>query len=336
VSQARFGVVVLPESLGEFPALCREVEDGGFDWLGVADSQSVFRELYVALTLAALNTTRVRLGPLVTNPLTRHLVVTASAIASVDEVAGGRAVLGIGSGDSAIYTVGTPPATLAGLEDAVVTLGRLTSGTPIDRDGRRWHVHRSARRVPVYLAAEGPRTLELAGRVADGVIVGLGLTPEVIRLSLAAIERGAKAAGRTLADVDVWWFAKANLADDRRAAIEPITMALAASANHAFRFTLDGKGVPPDLHEKIRGLQREYNAHHHEIAGAANAVLTERWGLTDYLADRFAFAGTPRDCIAQVRRAMDAGARQFIVTSFVPEPRAFVRRWMREVAAAVR
>jgi alkanesulfonate monooxygenase SsuD/methylene tetrahydromethanopterin reductase-like flavin-dependent oxidoreductase (luciferase family) len=134
----------------------------------------------------------------------------------------------------------------------------------------------------------------------------------------------------------VWWFAKSNLADSRRAAIEPITMALAASANHAFRFTLEGKGVPPDLHEKIRGLQREYNAHHHEIAGAANAVLTERWGLTDYLADRFAFAGTPGDCIAQVRRAMDAGARQFVITSFVPDPRAFVRRWMREIAAAVR
>lgn len=296
----------------------------------------MFRELYVALTLAALNTSRVRLGPLVTNPLTRHLVVTASAIASVDEVAGGRAVLGIGSGDSAIFTVGAPPATVAGLEDAVVTLGRLTSGTAVERDGRRWQVHRATRRVPVYLAAEGPRTLELAGRVADGVIVGLGLTPEVIRLSLAAIERGARAGGRTSADLDVWWFAKTNLAETRRAAVEPITMALAASANHAFRFTLEGKGVPPDLHEKIRGLQREYNAHQHEIAGAANAALTERWGLTDYLADRFAFAGTARDCIAQVRRAMGAGARQFVITSFVPDPRAFVRRWMREVAAAVR
>ena len=98
--------------------------------------------------------------------------------------------------------------------------------------------------MPIYLAAEGPRTLELAGRVADGVIVGLGLTPEVVRLSLAAIERGARAAGRTLDDVDVWWFAKTSLADRREEAIAPIKMALAASANHAFRFTLEGKGVP--------------------------------------------------------------------------------------------
>jgi 5,10-methylenetetrahydromethanopterin reductase len=330
----RFGIVLLPESLGEFAGLCREVEASGFDLLGVADSQSVFRELYVALTVAAQVTSRVRLGPLVTNPLTRHLVVTASAIASVDEVAGGRALLGLGSGDSAITTIGAPPATLAGLEDAVTTLGRLTAGEPVARGGRTWRVHRSTRRVPVYLAAEGPRTLELAGRVADGVVVGLGLTPEVIDLSLAAIERGARSAGRSLDDLDVWWFAKTNLADSRAQAVAPITMALAASANHAFRFTLEGKAVPPALADRIRGLQRDYDAHHHEIAGAGNAGLTDRWGLTDYLVERFAFAGTPADCAAQVRRALGAGARQFLVTGFVPDPHAFVRRWMREVAPA--
>ena len=331
----RFGIVFLPESLDTFGALCREAEATGFDWLGVADSQSVFHELYVALTLAALNTSRVRLGPLVTNPLTRHLVVTASAMASIDELSKGRAVLGLGSGDSAIYTLGAPPATVAGLGASIDTLGRLTGGEAVQREARTWHVHRASRRVPIYLAAEGPRTLELAGRVADGVIVGLGLTPEVIALSLAAIERGARAAGRRLGDVDVWWFAKTNVADTRAAAVEPIKMALAASANHAFRFTLEGKGVAPELHAAIRGLQHEYNAHHHEIAGAGNAALTDRWALTDFLIDRFAIAGTPGECVAQIRRAMAAGAQQFITTSFVPDPRGFMRRWAREVAAAV-
>jgi 5,10-methylenetetrahydromethanopterin reductase len=167
------------------------------------------------------------------------------------------------------------------------------------------------------------------------VIVGLGLTPEAIRLSLAAIERGARAAGRALADLDVWWFAKTNVADTREGAVAPIAMALAASANHAFRFTLEGKGVPPGLRDRIAGLQREYDAHHHEIAGAGNAGLIDRWGLTDFLVDRFAIAGTPADCVAQIRRAMAAGARQFVITSFVPDPRAFMRRWMREVAPAV-
>ena len=159
----RFGIVFLPESLRGFGELCAEAEIQGFDWLGVADSQSVFRELYVALAQAALHTRRIRLGPLVTNPLTRHLVVTASAISSVDELSGGRAVLGLGSGDSALYTIGAPPATLTGLEDAMVTLGRLTAGETVEREGRTLRVQRSTRRVPVYLAAEGPKTLELAG-----------------------------------------------------------------------------------------------------------------------------------------------------------------------------
>ena len=331
----RFGIVFLPETLAGFGELCAEAEERGFGWIGVADSQSVFRELYVALTLAALHTKQARVGPLVTNPRTRHLVVTASATSSVDELSGGRAVLGLGSGDSAIYTIGAPPATLCGLEESVLALRRLTAGETIESGATAWRVRRSARRVPIYLAAEGPRTLELAGRVADGVIVGMGLTPEVIALSQAAIERGARAAGRSPADIDVWWFAKTSLADRRDEAIEPIKMALAASANHAFRFTLDGKGVPPDLHERVRGLQREYDAHHHEIAGAGNAGLTERWELTDYLADRFAIAGTPDDCAAQIRRAVAAGAHQFVITGFVPEPRAFMRRFAREVAAAV-
>lgn len=200
---ARFGIVFLPESLGDFGRLCREAEEAGFDLLGVADSQSVFRELYVALAVAARDTSRIQLGPLVTNPQTRHLVVTASAISSIDELSGGRAILGLGSGDSAIYTLGAPPSTVLGLEEAVVTLGRLTSGVLVERGGRQWQVRRSTRRVPVYLAAEGPRTLEPAGRVADGVIVGLGLIPEVIGVSLAAIERGARAAGRKLEDLDV-------------------------------------------------------------------------------------------------------------------------------------
>src|SRR5260370_2921312 len=123
---ARFGIVFLPETLTGWGDLCREAEDTGFEWLGGADSQSVFLELYVALTLAALHTRRGRLGPLVTNPLTRHLVVTASAIASVDELSRGRAPLVLGSGDSAIYPTAAPPATLPRIADSIAPPGRPT------------------------------------------------------------------------------------------------------------------------------------------------------------------------------------------------------------------
>jgi 5,10-methylenetetrahydromethanopterin reductase len=334
--RVRFGIVLLPEILSEFGPTCRQAEDAGFDLIGVADSQSVFREAYVSLTLAALATRRARLGPLVSNPVTRHPVVTASAISSLDELSGGRAVLGLGSGDSALYTVGAPPATRAELEEAVVTAQRLTAGEALPRGEHTWRVRHARRRVPVYLAAEGPQTLRLAARVADGIIVGLGLTPDVVRLCWEHIEAGAREAGRRVEDLDVWWLVKCNVAESRAAAVEPIKMALAASANHAFRFTLEGKALALELHEQVRGLRKEYEPHHHEVLGTTpNARLTDRWGLTDYLAERFAIAGTPDECAARVRDAATAGASQLLLAGFVRDTRAFIERWGREVVPRV-
>ncbi|MFN0091678.1 MAG: LLM class flavin-dependent oxidoreductase [Acidimicrobiales bacterium] len=333
MSDVRFGIIMLPEDLTTFGDRCRQVEQAGYAMLGVADSQSVFRELYVALTVAALSTERIPFGPQVTNPVSRHLVVTASGMSSVDEVSGGRAVLGIGSGDSALYTMGAPPSRLAGLEDSIETIRTLTTGEAVVREGQVWHVRRARRRIPIYLAAEGPRTLRLAGRVADGVVVGLGLSPEVVKLSLEHLAAGAAEAGRRVEDLDVWFLAKTNLAETREAAIGPIKMALAASANHAFRFTLAGKALPSELHDAVRGLQRGYQSHQHEVIGAANAALTDTFGLTDYLAERFAFAGPADDCLRQVERAAEAGARQFLVTSFVEAPERFIDRWAAEVMA---
>lgn len=334
--RVRFGIVLLPEVLSEFGPTCRQAEDAGFDLIGVADSQSVFREAYVSLTLAALATRRALLGPLVTNPVTRHPVVTASAISSLDELSGGRAVLGLGSGDSALYTVGAPPASRAALEEAVAIANRLTAGESVRRGEDVWRVRHAKRRVPVYLAAEGPQTLRLAARVADGIVVGLGLTPDVVRLCWEHIEAGAREAGRRVEDIDVWWLVKSNVAESRAAALEPIKMALAASANHAFRFTLEGKGLAVDLHEQVRGLRKEYEPHHHEVLGATpNAGLTDRWGLTDYLADRFAIAGPPEECAAAVRYAAAAGAPQLLLAGFVRDTRRFIERWGREVVPRV-
>jgi 5,10-methylenetetrahydromethanopterin reductase len=312
--------------------LARRAENLGFDLLGLGDSQSLFRDVYVGLTIAALHTARIRLGPTVTNPRTRHAAVTANAIASLDEVSGGRAFLGLGSGDSAVYTLGLPPARLGDLEDALRTLGALTAGEAVTRDGRRLAVRGARHRVPLYLAAEGPRTLGLAGRLADGVIVGTGVTPEAVAPSLAALRAGAEEVGRDPAAIDVWWLVKACIADSREQAVGEIKMALAASANHAFRFTLEGKAVPPDLAEPIRRLQGEYNAHEHEVLGpTGNAALTDRLGLTGYLAERFAIAGTPAECAAQVERAVAAGARQLLLTGIVRDPTRFVERWAGEV-----
>jgi alkanesulfonate monooxygenase SsuD/methylene tetrahydromethanopterin reductase-like flavin-dependent oxidoreductase (luciferase family) len=114
--------------------------------------------------------------------------------------------------------------------------------------------------VPIYLA-EGQRTLRLAGRVADGVVVGLGLSPEVIELSLDAIAEGAREAGRRLTDLDVWWLVKANLAESRAAAVAPDPHGPRRQRQPRLPLQAHGQGAGADLHERVRGLQREYQAH---------------------------------------------------------------------------
>lgn len=322
----RFGLTLVPDDSRALGDVARLMEDRGYALLGLGDSQSVFRELYVSLTACALATTRLRLGPTVTNPITRHPAVTASAIATLDELSGGRAFLGVGSGDSAVYNLGQRLTSLETLRRTLVTLKTLMRGEPADFEGRAIHTRWITRPVPLWIAAEGPRTLELAGELCDGVIVGTGLTPEVIDDSLACLARGARKAGRALEDLDVWWFAKGNLADTRARAVADIKMALAASANHGFRVTLEGKHVPPEHHEAIRELQRRYAFHQHEHLGAtANARLTDELGLTAYLAERFAIAGTPDECAAKVERLRRLGVSQLLITAIVPDRVRFVR-----------
>ncbi len=324
----RFGVTLVPDDTRALGPLTRVMEETGYDLLGVGDSQSLYREAYVSLTVCALASTRLRLGPTVTNPITRHPAVTASAIASLDEISGGRAFLGVGTGDSAIYNLGQRLTPLDTLRRTLVTLKALMRGERVEYEGHPIHTQWIRRPVPLWIAAEGPRTLELAGELCDGVIVGTGLTPEVVADSLACLERGARKSGRRLADLDVWWFAKSNLASSRERAVGEIKMALAASANHAFRVTLDGKHVPELHREAVRELQRRYAFHQHEHLGAtANAALTDELGLTDYLAERFAIVGTPDDCAAKVEGLRRHGVSQILITAFVADRMRFLREF---------
>ena len=330
MASARFALCLLPEHAEQCGPLARQAEQAGFDMLGFVDSQNIARDVYVALSVAALNTTTIRLGPTVTNPLTRHIVVTANAITSVDELSGGRAFIGFGSADSAAFTLSMRPARLALMEQSVRDLQTLTAGGVVEREGQRLWVKGARRRVPVYLAADGPRTRQLAGRIADGVLLGSGISADEVRRCLRDLGDGACAAGRRLEDLDVWWLVKANVEDSRGRAVDEIRMALAASANRAFRFVADG--VPAPLRGAIADLKRRYDPHRHEsLEAAGNGRLLDHPELTDYLADRFAFAGTPDDCAAQVERAVAAGATQFLLTGITPDPRRFVERWATEV-----
>src|SRR5262249_18150854 len=179
----------------------RRAEALGWDAALQPDSQLRRRDTYVLLAAAARVTERIVLGPLLANPVNRHPTVTASSIATLDELAPGRTLLGWGVGDTAVRLAGLRPARVKELEAATRLLRALLDGQAVDVGAARPARLPHHRPVPVWLAAGGPRTLRMAGSVADGVFVRVGTHPANLAAAVAAIRAGAAEAGRDPATV---------------------------------------------------------------------------------------------------------------------------------------
>ncbi|MBI4307594.1 MAG: LLM class flavin-dependent oxidoreductase [Chloroflexi bacterium] len=305
----------------------QSAEAYGFTRVGAADSQSIAREVYVAMTLMAVNTRNVLIGPFVSNPLTRHPAVSASGMASIDEASGGRAYFGISTGDSAVYNLGFKGASLATLEEYVRCMRDLYHKGEGTWQGRPCRLTWAKRPVPIHIVAEGPKTLRLAGRIADGIAVGTGILPEVVQDSLRHIQAGAEESGRRLEDIDIWWFVKANLCNRREDGLLESRMTLAASANHAFRFTLENKMIPEEIKPRILKLQQQYVFQEHESLGATkrNAELVDELGLRDYLADRFTIIGPPEYFVEKVQGLVDMGVKKVHFGIYSHDPLGFIK-----------
>jgi 5,10-methylenetetrahydromethanopterin reductase len=326
-SPIRFGVNFLPNAPAETLRWVQVAEEVGFDIAGIADSQSLYRDVYMCLGWCATETRRVRLGPRVINPLTRHPAIAASAAATLEEMAPGRTMLGIGTGDSAVLNLGLKPSTQALLAEYVRTVRQLLETGEAEWQGRHCRLTWWSGSIPIYLAASGPKMLALAGEIADGVIINTGLTPEIIRDSIDHVRRGAERAGRSLSEIDMWWLPLTNLRENQTDAFEEIAMTLASAGSHLSRFTTTGKHIPPDLYDAVVELGHRYRTDQHDKPDSQNRELIKELGLFDYLANRFAVAGTVEDCVEKLNKAIDAGARQFWMSIHFDHKEEFLRKW---------
>lgn len=324
---SRFGLNLLPRDPEMLVSTVRLMEELGYDLLGVGDSPGLAMDVYVGLTLAAVNTSRLRLGPCVTNPVSRDLAVTASAIAAVDAVSGGRAYLGIAGGFSAVYNLGLRPARTSTMAQVVPQLRDLVAGRSVARDGGTAHLAWSHGSLPIYITASGPKGFRIGGRVADGVIIQVGLLPHVVQEAMEQVRQGAEEAGRDRRQVDIWVFAPASCSEDGQAARNGLKGAVAGVAAYVFSPNTLGKHLPPALEEPVARLRREYApTEHMQPGGGANLALVERLGLTDYLLDRFALAGTPEECRQKVQQLEAVGVDGFIFSlSASPNPQRDAR-----------
>jgi 5,10-methylenetetrahydromethanopterin reductase len=336
-SPVRFGINFLPHRAVELLEWVKTAETTGFDIAGVADSQSLYRDVYVCEGLVAANTSSIRFGARVINPLTRHPAVAACAAATLEELAPGRTMLGIGTGDSAVDNIGLRPASLADMSAYVRAVRELLRTGQSQFKGApcklTWWNGTS---IPIYLAASGPKTLQLAGEIADGVVINTGLTPEIVRDSIAQVRIGCERAGRDIGAVDMWWLPLTCVDDDRARALHRVAPTLASAGSHLSRLATKGKHIPPELMDKVKELGRRYNSAQHDMPDSGNRALIEELGLTDYLAERFGVIGSPRDCIAKLERAIEAGARQFWMSVHFDDKIAFMHDWAAKVMPAFR
>ena len=283
------------------------LEAAGFDQLWLADER-LLRNVYVGLAAMAAGTQRSRIGPSVTNPYTRHPALTAAAIATVDELSGGRAVLALGAGGG-LEQFGIDRVNPVGaLREATSIIRALTAGRKVDFAGRHFTVNGAQlnfgwqRQIPVYIAARGPRILELAGEVADGVIIGGVAQPAGLAYAMDKVSAGLSRAGRARADIDVVAWLYTCVSDDREAARRAVSRMVMASVITS-RTILDQLGIvlPDSLAERVAAGGWTY---------AEDEMIDAARLLPEEVVEAFAVYGTAQECARRLREIRSCGADQ--------------------------
>lgn len=329
-----FGFSVTPGEPRGVGAEMAHAEALGYDRFGVWDSPALFREPWLTLASVARDTERIGLGTWVTNPLSRHPLVTASAAATLDDLAPGRVYIGIGAGGTGVWHLGIPTAKLAELEAYVSAVrGLLDTGSAV------WHgkpltmAWAGPRRVPIVVAAHASRSLRLAGRIADGVVIGLGMSPEVVAASLELLEAGARDAKRSLDDLEVWFTSFWWVDETPGKAKADGAWSATAFALHFADSGVERKFIPDELKAPLLEIGTAYDLRTHghpsEEQKARYVELADRLGVGDYLRKRFMLAGTPDEVEQQLRSAIAAGARNFdgAIDADLPEHEERITKW---------
>ena len=324
--RVRFGVALQGvDAPHEFVRLVTEIEEWGFDQLWLTDSSLHARDVYSYLTLAATATRRLSLGTSVTNPVSRHPALAALAIATVDEISGGRAILGIGAGDRPLESLGLRPANLATLREAIRDIRGLLTGEHLtvstnafSMDGA--HIRVPTRPdIPIYLSASGPKALALTGELADGAIVLAGLFPEGINYALSHIRAGAAHAGRSEPNVTAFMYG--SLRNDPEVAIQearPIAAWFCQTAPRYCRLA----GMPEEVCEQVRAA---YDGGEFQEAAQAAELIP------DEIVRKVALAGTSDDGRQKVQMLIDSGVHSVVVFPLGADRRAVVETFAREV-----
>ncbi len=291
--------------------LARKAEAYGFKYVWTFDSHILWEEPYVIYSKILNETRNITIGPMVTNPATRDITVTASVFATLNEMYGNRTVIGIGRGDSAVRVTNGKPVSVAVLRQSVLDLKGLVNGESIDYKGNDLRLPwASESRTPVWVAAYGPKMLAVAGEVGDGFILQLA-DPSIVEWTIKAVKDAAKAAGRNPDDVKICVAAPAYVTEDVAHARDQLRWFGGMVGNHVAeiveRYGEGGGAVPQALTDYIKE-RKGYDYNEHGQAGNTHTDF-----VPDEIIDRFCIIGPPEEQIRRVQELKDLGVDQFAV-----------------------
>jgi 5,10-methylenetetrahydromethanopterin reductase len=284
--------------------VARLVEELGYGMTCQSQNPVLRGDPFVELGVAARETRSVLLATTVAVAGPVNPAIQAAAIATVDEISGGRAVLGLGRGAATAVAIGESALSSAGLEAYVVALRELLGGRTATWRGSEVRLPWVTRPVPVLLSAYGPRTLQLAGRCADGVLIASAVAGPALADAIGSVRDSAAAAGRDPGDILIWVTARASVGTDRDEALADLKAILAGSGR---QLDPNEAGLSDEHRLAIAELKGRYVEADHVVPGGANEALIEELGLVDYLAGRFAITGTAGECRVQLQAIADLG-----------------------------
>lgn len=310
--RAKIWMLVFPFA-GQTAEVARRVEDSGGDGLGVGDTQNLAGDPYSALSLAAHTTNHIGLGTAVTNPITRHPAVTASAIMTVQVESAGRAVLGIGRGDSSLAYLGRKPASLAQFQEYLQQVQGYLRGEEVTLSGYasriEWVRQTGLPKVPVDVAATGPKTIEVGAQLADWVTLSVGAQPERLRWGMETARQARLRAGLDPAGLSLGAYLNVVVHPNREKAR---TLARGLTSSFA-RFSGMSKGdaiqsLAPESRSVVEAVSAQYDMSHHGDQEGKHTAL-----LTDAFLESFAIAGPSSYCIERLQELIALGLERLVI-----------------------
>jgi len=308
----KFGIEFVPmDPLDKIAKLVKLAEDVGFEYVWITDHYNN-KEVYESLAVIAKKTETIKLGPGVTNPYVRSPAITASAMATLDEISNGRAVLGIGPGDKATFDAlgiaWTKPVTT--IKETIEVAKGFMAGEKVSFDGevvkiagaQLTGVKTVQDKVPVYMGAQGPMMLKTAGEVSDGALINAS-NPKDFEAAVPLIKEGAEGAGRSISDVDVAAYTCCSIDDDVGAALGAAKIVVAFIAMGSPPPVLQRHGIDPEISGKIGAAIGKG-----DFGGAIGMV-------DDKLMEAFSVVGTPDDFIPKIEALSEMGVTQYVAGS---------------------